>query len=71
MEGERMLIDSLDKLEQVLASEIATKVPEWDWDFIMGNVLRQHKFSDEIREHIMRAGLVALVRQKVLQQTEI
>jgi hypothetical protein len=70
-EGELTLIDSLDKLEQVLASAIAMKVREWDWNFMMGNVLRQHEFSDEIREHIMRAGLVALVRQKVRQQTEI
>jgi hypothetical protein len=27
--------------------------------------------SDEIREHVMREGLVALVRQKVREQTEI
>jgi hypothetical protein len=66
-----MLIDSLDKLDQVLAGEVALKVPEWDWDSIMGKTLRQLEFSDEIREHVMRAGLVALVQQKMRQQAEI
>jgi hypothetical protein len=51
-----MLIDSLDNLKQVLAGAIATRVPEWDWNFTMGNVLHQHDLRRDPRARHARGS---------------